>query len=333
MSKTINGFETAVVWGTEATQGTPAVAFPFLWNGAESDSLTPGETPIDERPFTGNRGQNSVSFRAGQNLPGGGLGKATLPFGTDAVAVIRMLQAHFQNVVETGVAAPYTYTASPIGSAIEDGSFHTISLVKNTGVEDKCHGFYGCVIPDLEIGWEGAGGIFANPSGVKAMSFSPEVTMPSIPAPSADGYIQAPNIAVSWNGTEIQPAKWSYLGKDLAGDKISGSATGRWGHSVGDYEAMITLDVWRSGDSDTRWVSPFYANTLGTLSIVGTMDLSYGSVAAATPVTFTLTAYCMVEKPLDLPTGEGDLTDAVSLKVMNNTDISIAITAKSTGLV
>lgn len=331
MSKTINGFETAIVWGAETTQGTAPASYPYLWNSAESDSLSFGEEPLDEKILDGLRGQKSSTYRHAQNLPGGGLGQASIAFGTDPLAAILLLQSHFQQITETGGSAPYTYTATVYGSAIDDGSFHTLAFCKNVGVADKAHLYLGCIVDELEIGWESGGAIYFTPSGIKAMSSDNEATMPAIPASSTDGYIQAPNITVTWNGTEVQPAKWMFKGLCSSPDKQSGSARGRWGHGVGDYEATVAMDMWRSDSSD-EWVDPFYANTVGTLVITGTMDTSYGTVAAATAMTFTLTAHCMVEMPNDLPASDGDIIDTVNLKVIDIDNLSVALTAASTGL-
>ena len=332
MSKTISGFLTGIVWGTEGTQGTVAATSPYLWNSEESDGLTFGEEPLDLRPMDGGRGQSKSSFRVAQNLPGGALGAIPMHFGTDATEALLLLQAHYQSFTEAGTAAPYTYTFTPILTAIEDGSFSTLSFSKEVGEADQAHQYLGCIVDELEMSWETNGAIMFNPT-VKAMSSSNDATMPLFPAVPTDGFMQAPNIAVSWRGTTVYPSAWSITSKNSSPDKQSGSARGRQAHAVGDFECEITIDVWRNDGVDTLFVSPFYDNSEGTLVITATMDVGYGTITGAVPVEMVITAECMVQEPDDLPTGNGDLIDTFVLKVVNDTALTVALNADSTGLI
>lgn len=321
MSRTISSFLTNVLFGTEAGMGTETSSYAFLWDSEESDSLTFGEEPIDIKVLRGARGQLSSGFRECQNLPGGALGAAPIALGTADAKFLSILYAHFQSVGTSGIASPYTYTFTPT-TGLDDDAWFTLSVLKDTGVDSQAHLYTGCIVDELEIAWESGQPIMFTPT-FKAMESSNAGTMPeSLPTPAAGGYLQAPNISVQWNGSEIYPASFSISSLNNTPDKQSGDAKGRKGFVVGDYSGNIELSVWRNENSDADWVSPFYNNSLGTVVITATMDTSYGTIGGAA-VTMTYTAYCRVEAPNDLTVNTGDLVDTVTLRVMADTSLPV----------
>lgn len=333
MSKAISGFLTSLAWGVEANQGTEAATFPYLWNSEESDSLSFGESPFDQKPLTGARGQTSTSYRVVQNLPGGDLGAAPIIFGTDSTQSLQLLLAHFQQVTESGASAPYTYSFSPVTDGIDEGNFNTISISKNTGIDGAAHLYTGCVVDALNISWE-QGGVLSWVPSIKAMESDYDDTAPTTPSVATGGFMQAPNINITWNGTEIHPSSFSIDSMNNYPDRQSGDARGRYNYVVGDYTGAVNLSVWRDDSSADHWVNPFYSETLGTLAITATMDTSYGTITGGNAVTLTYTAYCRVEMPNDMPGSRDDVVDDVVLRTMNNTALPIlTITAESTGLV
>lgn len=319
MSKTISAFLTSVVFGTEGTQGVEASAYDFLWDSSEKDGLSMGEVPFDFRPIRGGRGQLASGFRECQNLPGGDLGPAPIDLGTACGKFLAILNAHLQNMSVTGTAAPYTYTGSPAVAAITDGDWSTISIIKDTGVANQAHLYTGCVVDELEISWKTGEPIMYTPKGIKAMAGATDGTMPTVPSPCAHGYIQAPRITCLWNGAEVYPASFKIIGKQNFADKQAGTAKGRVGHVLGDYEDNIELTVWRNENSHANWVNPFYTGAVGTLVITGYTDSSLGTLTGSGVPTLTFTAYCKVEAPNDLNAQTGDLIDTVALRAVVDT--------------
>lgn len=319
MSKTLSAFLTSVVFGTEGTQGVETGSYDFLWGSSEKDGLSMGEVPFDFRPLRGARGQVAASFRECQNLPGGDLGPAPLDLGTACGKFLAILNAHLQNVTVAGTEAPYTYTGSPATAAIEDGEWATISIIKDTGIANQAHLFTGCVVDELELSWKTGEPLMYAAKGIKAMAGATDGTMPTVPAPCAHGYLQAPRITCTWNGTEAYPASFKIISKQNFADKQSGTAKGRVGHVLGDYEASIELTVWRNEDSHTNWVNPFYTGAVGTLVVTGYTDSSLGTLTGGGVPTLTFTAYCKVEAPNDLNAQTGDLVDTVVLRPVVDT--------------
>lgn len=329
MSKTLPGFLTAVAFGVEGTQGVQAATFPYLWPAGDSDSLTMEEKPFDVTVLRGARGQLSSGFRSLQHLPGGALPAAPITIGTSCGMFLSVLQAHLQGLAVVGTGAPYTYTGGPVATPPEDGDWFTLSIMKTTGIDEKCHRFLGCVISDLELGWKAGEALTYAPSGIKAMSADCEGTLASIPTPSVFGFLQAPRIACSWNGTEVSPANFSIKSECNYGDRQSGSARGRVGHALGDYKCSVELGVWRNDYSAEKWVDPFYTGAVGTLVITGypaTVTLTGGL-----PPTFSFTAHLQVKEPNPLNTGGGDLIDKVTLGAVADSTLPVFSLTQETG--
>jgi len=256
-----------------------------------------------------------------QQLPGGSLPAMPIAIGTAGAKPLVLLQAHLQGLAVVGTTAPYTYTGTPATAAIEDDEWFTLSCIKETGIDNHAHRFLGCVIDELELAWEAGGPITIAPTSIKAMSGDTDGTMPTIPAPSSDGYLQAPRIACLWNGTEIHPASWKINSKNNISDWQSGSARGRIGFVLGDHECNVEVEVWRNENSHDNWVGPFYDNSVGTLVITAypaTVTLTGGL-----PPTFSFTAYMKVELPSNLNTNSSDLKDTVTLRAL--ADISMPV--------
>ncbi|MFA7144944.1 MAG: hypothetical protein WC088_06755 [Candidatus Izemoplasmatales bacterium] len=329
MSKTLSGFLTGVAFGAEGTMGVEAATYPYLWDAQETDGLDLGESPYDVRALRGARGQVGAGHRVMQQLPGGSLPAMPIAIGTAGAKPLVLLQAHLQGLAVAGATAPYTYTGTPATAAIEDDEWFTLSVIKETGVDNHAHRFLGCVIDELEIAWEAGGPITIAPTALKAMSGDADGTMPTFPTPSSDGYLQAPRIACLWNGTEIHPASWTITSKCNIADRQSGSARGRIGFVMGDYDGAVEVEVWRNEDSDTNWVGPFYDGAIGTLSIAAypaTVTLAGGQ-----PPTFTYLGYFKVELPSNLNTNNSDLKDTVTLRCMADTSLPVFSLTQESG--
>jgi hypothetical protein len=321
MSTTLSGFLTGVAFGVETGMGTEASSYDYLWDAQDADGLDLGESPFDMRALRGARGQVSAGHRVMQQLPGGSLPAMPMSIGTASAKCLSLLQAHLQGLAVVGTTAPYTYTGGPATAAIEDTAWYTLSFIKETGVENQAHRFLGCVIDELEVAWEAGGPITIAPTSIKAMSGEYDGTMPAFPDPSSDGYLQAPRIACTWNGTEIHPASWKINSKNNISDWQSGSARGRIGFVLGDHECNVEVEVWRNENSHDNWVGPFYDNSVGTLVITAypaTVTLTGGL-----PPTFSFTAYMKVELPSNLNTNSSDLKDTVTLRAL--ADISLPV--------
>lgn len=329
MSTTFNGFLTGVAFGVEGTMGVEAATYPYLWDAQEADGLDLGETPFDMRALRGARGQVSAGHRVMQNLPGGSLPAMPLAVGTATVKPLALLQAHLQGLAVSGTAAPYTYTGSPAAAAIADDDWYTLSVIKETGIDNHAHRFLGCVIDELELAWEAGGPITISPATLKAMSGDSDGTMPAFPSPSSEGFLQAPRVSCTWNGTELHPASWTISSRNNIADRQSGSARGRVGFVMGDYECDIEVECWRNEDSHDRWVGPFFANSVGTLVIAAypaTVTLTGGQ-----PPTLTVTAYCKVELPSNLNTNNSDLKDSVTLRALVDTSLPVFSLTQESG--
>ena len=329
MSKTLSGFLTGVCYGPEGTMGVEAATYPYLWDAQESDGLTLGEEPYDAKHLRGARGQVAASYRQMQHLPGGSLPAMPMSIGTSNAKVLSLLQAHLQGLAVVGTTAPFTYTGGPATAAIEDDDWYTLSVIKETGVDDHAHRFLGCVIDSLELAWTAGGPITINPTTIKALSGDSDGTMPAMATPSALGYLQAPRISCTWNGTEIHPASWTIRSACNIADRQSGSARGRVGFVMGDYEGVVEIEVWRNEDSHTNWVAPFAAGAVGTLVISAYPDEA--DLTGGNPPTFTYTAYCKVELPNDLNTNSGDLMDTVMLRAMADISLPVFSLTQQTG--
>jgi hypothetical protein len=321
MSKTIPGFMTGVAFGVEGTQGVQAATFPYLWAADESDSLSMEENPYDATVLRGARGQVSSGFRSVQHLPGGGLPAAPISIGTACGMFLAILQAHLQGLAVVGTSAPFTYTGSPAAAPPDDGDWFTLSIMKATGIEEKYHRFLGCIPSDVEIAWKAGEPMTCTPSAIKAMSADCEGTLANLPNPSVFGFLQAPRIACTWNGTEVNPANFSIKSHANFADRQSGNARGRVGHALGDYSCGVEIGVWRHEESAEKWVDPFFTGAVGTLVITGypaTVTLTGGL-----PPTFTFTAHLQAKEPNPLNTGRSDLIDKVTLGAVADSTLPV----------
>ena len=333
MSKALSSYLTGVVFGAEGTQGVISASLTSLWDSADGDSLSLGETPFDAKPLRGARGQLNTSFRECQNLPGGDLGAAPISLGTEAPKFLQVLQAHLQNVSVTGTEAPYTYAGTPAVLPVEEGDWYTLSFVKDTAVASQAHVFLGCVVDELELSWKAGEPIMYVPKGIKAMSSSTDGTAPTLPSPSAGGYLQAPSISCTWNGTEVYPASWKINSKQNFADRQSGNAKGRIGFVLGDYEGAVEMSVWRNEDSHDNWVNPFYTGSTGTLVITASAPVANGTLTGGLAPTLVYTAYCRVDAPNDLNAKSGDLMDTVKLRTMADVSLpAFSVTQESASL-
>ncbi len=334
MSVAISSFLSFIAIGKETTQGVEASTFPYLYASPDSDGLSFNETPYDAKALTGLRGQNSLTHRAVQNLPEGDLGKLPMGFSSDSTFMLTLLETHFQMVAETGSSAPYTYTFSPADDSIAEGSFKTLSIHKSTGVAGKNHLYTGCIADKIVIDWEQGGVLSITPS-IKAMNSDyteADLVAPNLPS---EGFMQAPRIAVYYNGVAIHPSKFSITSESNTPDRQSGSARGRFNYAVGDYTGQISMDVWRNEDASDNYVAPFYADPdhAGEFMVIATIDSDYGEAGTGNPVTLTYTANVVLTSPIDMATSKDDLVDSVEFKVVNDTPVTLSITAENSGLV
>lgn len=325
MSKVINSFLTRILIAKETTQGTPEGTFDYLWPSGESDSLTLGETPFDEVALRGVRGQLSTGFRQLQNLPGGALGEAPLQLLPDAESIRDIFLSHFQKVTKTGSVAPYTYTYTPQTAGIEDGSFTTLTICKDTGIADACHIYAGCLANTLTLGWE-QGGVLKWTPEFTGMSSDVVGSTPAALSLGTGGFLQAPNINVTYNGGTVYPTAFEFVSNNNCPDRQSGNARGRVGHILGDWTGEFSLSCWRDDDFYTNFVAPFANNAVGTVVITATMDTAYGTTAGTSPVTLTMTLYVRVNEAPDLAVTSGEMIETVNFKVVVDTLPTIAIT-------
>lgn len=332
MSEVINSYLTRILIAPESAQGTAETTFTHLWPSTESDGLTAGETPFDESAIRGSRGQLSTGFRQLQCLPGGNLGAAPIICNISSENLLSILKSHFQDGTETGAQAPYTYTFYPATASIDDGTFYTLTILKDTGITDKCQVYSGCIADELSISWE-SGGVMKWQPTFKAQNIVVTGTTPDAVALGTGGFLQPPNITFTYNGTEIYPTAWTFNSMNNSGDRVSGNARGRVGHVLGDWTGELEITTWRDDDFYTHFVEPFASNTIGTAVITATMDDTFGTVASGTPLTMTITLYVRVADSPALAVQSGDMTETVNFKVVMDTHPTIAVTQATSGII
>jgi len=318
VSKALSGWQARVVYSPEVSIGTP-VTPAVLWNSTESDSLGFGEAPIDMmEAFTGARGALSRQLRTGVYEPGGELGAAPIYLDADSNHFLEFSYRFFQKVTRTpvGTGGLYNYTFSPIDTQPDGAAIKSLTVLKDTAMgTGKCQRFTGAIISAINYSWDFGGAIMQTPT-LMALKGEDNATAPGPIAPPEAGYLQAPNMAVTFNGDTIHPVSWS-IKLDSNVDGVTGPSTDAFRtFSFGQATGEVELKVWRDDDFYARYVAPYEAMEMGTLIITASVDTSYGEHVDDSPFTATWTVNTRAKARPELGLSRGEMTDTVKLDVV-----------------
>jgi hypothetical protein len=158
------------------------------------------------------------------------------------------------------------------------------------------------------------------------MTTDEEGSTPGAISLGTGGFLQAPNIDVTFNGGTVYPTAFEFVSNNNCPDRQSGNIRGRVGHILGDWTGEFSLSCWRDDDFYTNFVAPFASNAVGTVVITATMDTAYGTTAGTSPVTLTTTLYVRVNEVPDLAVTTGEMIETVNFKVVVDTLPTIALT-------
>lgn len=328
MSKAMSGWQRRIVWAPETNIGT-AVTPTVLWNSTESDSLAFGEEPIDMmEAFTGARGAISTQLRTGIYAPGGDLGAAPIYMDGSSTDFLNLCHAFFQKYVRGTVDAEdaiYSYTFTQTDAQLEGSVIRGLTVLKDTGFgSGKCPQLAGAVIDSMAFAWDFGGAITMTPT-LMALSAIENGTAPAAIAPSSAGYLQAPNISATFNGTAIHPVGWKItLNNNI--DGVPGPSNEAWRtFSYGQATGEVELKVWADDDFYAHYVTPYDAMTVGTLVITANVDVSYGTQASGTGYTAIWTVYTRVPARPEMALARGEMVDTVTLTAIYDSYPSLAI--------
>ena len=327
MSKAMSGWQARVVYSPETNIGT-AVTPAILWLSTESDSLGFGEAPIDMmEAFTGARGAVSSQLRTGVLAPGGDLGAAPIYIDGSATDFLNFSYRFFQKYVRGTIDAGgvYSYTFSPTDAQIDEASIKALTVLKDTGMgSGKCPLFGGAIVSAMKYSWDFGGAIMQTPT-LMALSAVDNGTAPSDIAPPTAGFLQAPNMSVTFNGTTIHPVGWS-ITLDSNVDGVPGPSTNAYRtFSFGQATGEVELKVWRDEEFYAHFVAPYDAMSIGTLVITATVDDSYGTHANGSAYTAIWTAYTRAKARPEMGLVRGEMTDTVTLDVIFDTYPSLVV--------
>lgn len=333
MSKSMSGWQTRIVWGPETNIGT-AVAPSVLWNSTEADTLARGVENIDQRAvFTGARGPVTQQLRNGIYAPMGDLGAAPIYLDGSSTNFLKLSQCFFQNSARGTIDAGgvYSYTFTQLTAAPDLDALNGLTILRDIGLgSGQCPRFVGAVMSACEWSWDFGGAILVKPT-IMAMSATMDGTAPGAIAPPTAGFLQAPNIAVTFNGTPIYPVGWSFkLDNGMVG--VPGPSTeGFRGFSYGDASGVITLKTWRDEDFYAHFITPYSAETIGTLVITATVDTSYGSFAASGgPYTAIWTGYVRAAEEPSMALTRGEMVDTITLEATYDVYPSLVVYSLAT---
>jgi len=288
-----------------------------LWPSQEKDGLELGEEPISHMPFTGARSQYSASMRLGVQNPAGALGAAPMYMSGSSLDLLQFAVAHFQTstrgTVDDGASPLYSFTFSGIQAQPADSALRTLTVGRDTGLgEGKSYVFAGNIIDELDFSWARGEAIMWTPS-LQAMSAGTTGTVEGTATPPTGRYLQAPNIAVTWNGTTIYPEAFSLKFTNGASPLTGPSHRGRRGFAMGNYGVNVELKTWRDDSFYTHFVTPFGGETIGTLVVTATVDTGYGSFACGSAYKAIWTIYARCPEAPNLPQNSKDLIETVNL--------------------
>jgi len=333
MSKALSGWQSRIVWGPETNIGT-AVTPTVLWLSNESDSLSFGEAPIDlTEAFTAARGAVSTQLRTGVYAPEGDLGAAPIYLNGSSTDFLTLSYAFFQKYArgtENAENTIYTYTFSQATDQLDEGSIKAITILKDTGMgSGKCPRMDGAVINSMVYSWDFGGAILQTPS-IMALSAIDNGTAPAaISAPTA-GFLQAPNIAITFNGTTIHPVGWKLtLNNNI--DGVPSPSNEAWRtFSFGQATGEVELKMWRDEDFYGRFVATYDSMAIGTLVITASVDASYGTHADGSAYKAVWTAYMRQAARPEMALVRGEMTDTVTMQLVYDTYPSLVVNSVRT---
>lgn len=337
MSKALNGYQTRIVWGLETSIGTE-VTPDVLWLSNESDSLVFGDVPIDfTEAFTGARGAKSAQLRAGNYGPTGELGEAPVYLDGSSTDFLEFCTVMFQNSARgtyNAGSAIYTFTFTQSTSQIDSASIRSMTVLKDTGMgAGKNPVFAGAVIDSCTWSWDFGGAIMQKPT-LYGLSGREDGTAPSDINSPSQGFMQAPNIAVTFNGSAIYPVGWAItLNNNIA--PVPGPSTDAYRtYSYGQATGEVELKVWRDDSSFfSDFVSSYNDETVGTLVITASVDTSYGSFSDGSAYRAIWTVYVRTPERPEMAMTRGEMVDTIKLQTIYDTYPSIVVPSVRTTVI
>jgi len=182
----------------------------------------------------------------------------------------------------------------------------------------------------IDFSWEAASNLKITPT-VKSLTASRDGTMTGTGVPITDGFVMAPKLAFSLNGTTVYPASVTWAYANTLPDRQSGASRGRSGMHLGDFTGQITISTWRNSETDAYFRAPYSnADPTGTLIATWTIGTAYGShVVDDTAYSGTITTYYAPDW-LDTPAQPGDLMDSFTGDIL--TDSTMSYTTELIGI-
>lgn len=334
MSKAKSGYESRIVWAPQGTIGVAATP-SVLWLSSESDSLVFGDVPIDFREaFTGARGAYTTQYRVGNYAPEGDLGPSPIYLDGSSTDFLNLCNCFFQTYTrgtENEASAIYTYTFSPSTSQIDHGDIKAITILKDTGLgSGACPRFMDCVMSKMTLSYTALGGVIEITPSFIALSAIEDGTAPGAIDPSRAGYLMAPNIAVTYNGTAIHPVGFTLtLDNSLLG--VPGPSHDAYRtFSFGQTFGQVELKTWRDDSFFAQFIAPYETEAIGTLIITATVDTGYGTHADGSAYTAVITAYTRVSERQELSMQRGEMTDTTMLEVIYDASPSVFVNSVRT---
>lgn len=274
MATTLNGWESALYWGWEATLGSTSGSAYTLWPTAESDSLTVGDPKVARDVIYGGRFQQPTYYQRAPGLAGGSPGSIPFLFQSDGshMHLMRILRSHFQYGFDAaaGKGSGYWFFWP---STVSAPTWRGLSFIRRWGTGNALdYEFRGGVIDTLSISWNPTQKMVLLKPTMKFMhgtySHVQDATL-TAGMPSTYGYVIPPNITITvgettytdWAGFELV-SSMGFL------DKMSTGYDGRAGFSCGPYTAKLKLQKWINDDDlKTALITPYCSGAVGTITI------------------------------------------------------------------
>lgn len=312
------GWESWIQFGSQTAQGTAATVW-HTYDSDAGDSLAMNEAPIERTGITGNRTMPESDYRRGHYLPGGALGPYPFAMGTDSQPLLLLLYNHFQgsSFGTGGGTAPCVYTFTPAAAQIDTGSYQYLTFEKDTGIAGAAEQYLDCITDEITGAWAVDQQYYTITPTIKALSGGTVTTVTGDGTAVSLGFYDTNSLSFTWQGTTIYPTSISWTGQNNIPEGQAASVRGRKRFSIGDYTGNFSLNMGRDEDFDLWFIDEFGAGTCGTMVMSGTLATSYGTLLGGTQIHFDHTFYLSVE-PSTQPTGQGELVDAVSFKLLDH---------------
>ena len=316
MATTHVGWENRIAMVFERPLGTTD-STGFLWVSSDADSMGLG-AEATRRQVYGNRYLLNPHLQVLKSNPGGDLGATAFWFDTDGTQtnLNRILNSHFQNTYEICPIEEICYVAHfPVSE--QPGTLSGWSIARDIGLGlGTSYLWSSCVANKLEVSWAPGRPVELKPSFL-ALDGQPAGSCPGLIATDTayqDFLYQAPNIAVTWNGTTIQTAGFKVESDNQMNVKHDPSSLSPVGFTMGRFSANLELKVWVDDDFFSDFVPDYLGSGVSPTDQLGTFQALISGPNNGDGETYTSTIY-FYGKIVDMPSGQPNDQGIQTIKV------------------